>query len=85
MKTVSHLHIPFLGLGTLGSGWQRQIELGAFHLVFPSVIESTLGCDGLLSSLERVAMERERILGEAGTSSTETSLSCGEDTLWTIR
>lgn len=79
------MHLPFLGRGTLGSGWQRQMELGAFHLVFWSVTEFTLGWDGLLSSLERVAMERERALGEAGMSSTERSLSCGEDTLWLVR
>lgn len=88
MSKGSHMkreYIPFLGRGTLGSGWQRQMELGAFHLVFSSATESALGCDGLLPSVDLTAVDRVRVLDKVGTCSTESSLSWGDDSLQSVR
>lgn len=61
------------------------MELGVFQSVFCSVMEARAEergwSDGLLLSLERAAEERARVLGEAASSSIETSLGC-DDSLW---
>ena len=71
--------VPFLGLGTLGSGWQRQIWLGdspCHDIALALEIDGKRRCNRTFSPVD--AWEEDRVRGFGGSSYSSISSMSGD-------